>query len=274
MRLYRPVQPPALQYEPMPVHYRYREYLPCKSLQNYIACYWTVDSWEVGTNHWNRVIPDGCVDIIFDLRAPSFSKGAFVSGLMRSFQIMPVTGHQSLLGIRFFSETAHHFLRYPVSGVTGERLFLEELWGMEASWIVEYLMEATEIADKIAMMEDVLKQRLSASQSRSDRLLVTSIRYMYEYRGNMSISSLAEKVNYSERNLRRTFQNELGVSPKELIRIIQFQSLLQELTRGTHVSFMDLALQYGYYDQSHVIKSFQTLYGVAPSLIFPARKAK
>lgn len=84
----------------------------------------------------------------------------------------------------------------------------------------------------------------------------------------MTIGSLAEKVNYSERNLRRIFQSELGVSPKELIRIIQFQSLLQELFRGTEATFTDVALKYGYYDQSHVIKNFKAYYGVSPRHIF------
>ncbi|MFP3514334.1 DUF6597 domain-containing transcriptional factor, partial [Peribacillus sp. SIMBA_075] len=76
---------------------------------------------EVDGDQWNRVIPDGCVDIIFDLKTTSASKGAFVSGLMRTFELMPIMGHQSLLGIRFYSETAHLFLRNPISMINGNR---------------------------------------------------------------------------------------------------------------------------------------------------------
>ncbi|MFP3514485.1 AraC family transcriptional regulator, partial [Peribacillus sp. SIMBA_075] len=77
--------------------------------------------------------------------------------------------------------------------------------------------------DRIALIEESLLQLFSMRPIRAGGLLETSMQYIYECRGSMTVGSLAEKVNYSERNLRRIFQNELGVSPKELIRIIQFQ---------------------------------------------------
>lgn len=272
MRSFRPVQPPVLQKSPMSAYYR--EYAPCKSLEKYVACYWTSETGAVTSQQWNRVIPDGCVDIIFDLKATSSSQGAFVTGLMRTFELMPILGNQALLGIRFYSEQAHHFLRNPLSSLTGYHVYLEDLWGRDARRLVERLVEVTENADRIALIEERLIQCLAASPIRSDGLLETSMQYIYEFRGSMSIGALAEKVNYSERNLRRVFQNELGISPKELIRIIQFQSFLQEFVRGTQATFADVALQYGYYDQSHVIKNFKAYYGVSPGRIFSADQTK
>lgn len=266
MRLYRPVQPPVLKHSVMSAYYQ--EYAPSKRLEQYVACYWTSLTGEIDGDQWNRVIPDGCVDIIFDLRTTSTSKGAFVSGLMRTYELMPILGHQSLFGIRFYSETAHLFLRYPISSINDNRVYLEDLWGHDARTIVEDLCEATDITGRIAMIEESLLQLLLRSSIRAGGLLETSKQYIYECRGSLTIGSLAEKVNYSERNLRRIFQSELGVSPKELIRIIQFQSLLQELYRGTEATFTDVALKYGYYDQSHVIKNFEAYYGVSPRHIF------
>lgn len=272
MRSFRPVQPPVLQKSPMAAYYR--EYAPCKSLEKYIACYWTSETGAVTSQQWNRVIPDGCVDIIFDLKTSSSSEGAFVTGLMRTFELMPILGNQALFGIRFYSEMAHHFLRNPISALNGYHVYLEDLWGQDARRMVERVAEATEITDRIALIEERLLQCLAASPIRSDSLLMTSMQYIYAFGGSMTIGALAEKVNYSERNLRRVFQNELGVSPKELIRIIQFQSLLQELVRGTKASFTDVALQHGYYDQSHVIKNFKAYYGMSPRQIFSADQTK
>ena len=266
MRLFRPVQPPVLKHSQMSAYYR--EYAPSKWLEHYVACYWTSVTGKIDGDQWNRVIPDGCVDIIFNLKTTSASNGAFVSGLMRTYELMPILGHQSLFGIRFYSETAHLFLRYPISMINGNRVYLEDLWGPGARRIVEGLCEATDIAGRITLIEESLLQLLLRSPIRADGLLETSMQYIYECRGSLTIGTLAEKVNYSERNLRRIFQSELGVSPKELIRIIQFQSLLQELYRGTDATFTDVALKYGYYDQSHVIKNFKTYYGVSPRHIF------
>ncbi|WP_289140659.1 helix-turn-helix domain-containing protein [uncultured Brevibacillus sp.] len=272
MRSFRPVQPPVLQKSPISAYYR--EYAPCKSLEKYVACYWTSETGAIDRQQWNRVIPDGCVDIIFDLKTSSSSEGAFVTGLMRTFELMPIVGHQSIFGIRLYSEMAHYFLRYPISSINGYRVYLEDLWGMEARRVVERLAEVTAITDRIALIEESLIRYLVASPIRSEGLLETSMQYIYACGGSMPIGALAEKVNYSERNLRRVFQNELGVSPKELIRIIQFQSFLQELVRGTQATFTDVALQYGYYDQSHVIKNFKAYYGMSPRRIFSADEPK
>jgi hypothetical protein len=46
----------------------YREYEPSSSLQPFLHCYWSYSpdfSTEIQVNT-NPVIPDGCVDIIFD----------------------------------------------------------------------------------------------------------------------------------------------------------------------------------------------------------------
>ncbi|MCC8434972.1 helix-turn-helix domain-containing protein [Brevibacillus sp. M2.1A] len=266
MRLYRPVQPPTLQRANVQNEYRYREYMPNKSLANYIACYWVSEYNGEGIAHASRVIPDGCVDIIFNLRATSVKKGAFLTGLMRTYEDMLVTEPQSLIGIRFYAEGAARFLHYPVAMINGHHPNLEDIWGKEADEVIEGLLEASDTAERIVLLERELIKRMWMDDP-ADPLLLTSMNYLYEYRGNLSMGALAEKVNYSERTLRRTFQQQLGMSPKELGRIIQFQGLLQMLAKGTRTSFTDAALQCGYYDQSHLIKSFHTFYGVAPSKI-------
>lgn len=68
--------------------------------------------------------------------------------------------------------------------------------------------------------------------------------------------------------LRRTFQKELGVGPKELLDIIRFQSLLRERYKRTQSSFTDIAVKFGYYDQPHFIHHFKRYYGLAPNQVF------
>jgi AraC-like DNA-binding protein len=228
MRVYLPLQPPTLQNELLVSNYRYREFLPSKGLESYVACYWTVDTFASDKNHLHRIIPDGCVDIIFDLKAPSNSKGAFVVGLMTTYETINLTTNYSLFGIRFFSDYARRFLRYPVSELIGYHVFLEEIWGSEAGFIVEEVKSANGISEMIDRVEFILLKFLLQNEPQSDQLLQSSMQYMYASQGTITIRALAEKLNYSERNIRRTFQKELGVSPKEFSGIIRFQSLLQE----------------------------------------------
>ncbi|MCD9026405.1 helix-turn-helix transcriptional regulator [Cohnella silvisoli] len=268
MGIYLPLQPPLLQNELQDSDYRYREFLPSKGLESHVACYWTVEFNLSDNSKLHRIIPDGCVDIIFDLRASSFSKGAFVAGLMTTFETINLTRNYSLFGIRFFSDKARRFLRYPVSEMIGYRVFLEDLWGKEVEFIMEEVQTANEVSEIIEQVEHLLLKQLFRSESQSDQLLQWSMQYMYASQGMLTVRALAEELSYSERHVRRIFQKELGVGPKELLGIIQFQSLLQELYMDTSSLFTDMAVKYGYYDQPHFIHNFKRFYGLAPKQVF------
>lgn len=271
MRSYLPVQPPLLQNEPWDSEYRYREYVPGKWLEPYVACYWTVDFHCFDSGKLHRIIPDGCVDIIFDLRAPSFSKGAIVTGLMTTFETMNLTQNYSLFGIRFFADKARRLFQYPVSEMIGYRVFLEDIWGKEAEYVAEEVQSANEVSEIIERVEAILLRRLHRGESESEQLLQSGMQIMYVGQGNLSIRALADKLSYSERHVRRMFQRELGISPKELLGIIQFQSLLQELNKNSAASFADIAVKYGYYDQPHLIRNFKRYYGLAPNQVFKSK---
>ncbi|WP_188455135.1 helix-turn-helix transcriptional regulator [Virgibacillus oceani] len=268
MQPYRPIQPPALQGNSLVDNYNYKEYPPSKNLEPYVACYWTVDYQASDTDILHRIIPDGCVDIIFDLRSPSLSKGAFVAGLMTRFEALNLSESQTLLGIRFFSDTVQYVLGYPVSNFTEYHVFLEDIWGNEAVFMMEKLITANGISEKIKRIEDQLVKILSLHELKMERLLQTSMQYMYATKGMISIQVLTEKLCYSERTIRRTFQKELGINPKELLSIIRFQGVLQETFHDKQSHITDIALRNGYYDQSHFINNFKRYYGLTPNQIF------
>ncbi|SFL24221.1 Helix-turn-helix domain-containing protein [Paenibacillus sp. 1_12] len=267
MRVYLPLQPPTLQSELLDSNYRYQEFLPSKGLDPYIACYWTIHSKASHNNKLHRIIPDGCIDIIIDLRASSLAKGAFVVGLMTTFETINLTTNYSLFGIRFFADKVRQFIRYPVSELTGHHVLLEDIWGREAVFIAEEVQSAKGLSEMMERIEFNLLKLLNY-ELQTDQLLQAAMHYMHASYGMVSIRTLAEKLSYSERNVRRTFQNELGVSPKELSGIIRFQYLLQELNKGSQSHFTDIAVKYGYYDQPHFIHNFKRFYGLAPNEVF------
>ncbi|CAG7633375.1 DUF6597 domain-containing transcriptional factor [Paenibacillus allorhizosphaerae] len=271
MRLYRPLQPPIIQQNIMDSNYKYNEYLPSSSLMRYVACYWTVDIRASDTSVEHRVIPDGCLDIIFDLRPSSVSSAAFITGFMPGYEVMRLSEDRSLFGIRFYLETVHRVLKQPASSFVGDRVLLEDVWGMEGRLWSEHILSAgVAAASIIPIVESKLKAWFAASDTAKnlDSVVQSGMEYMYASRGNLSIGALADKLSYSERHLRRTFQQALGISPKELLHIIKFQSVLLNLVHFPPSRFAEIAAQHGYYDQSHLIHSFNRYYGLPPSQIF------
>ncbi|WP_408004882.1 DUF6597 domain-containing transcriptional factor [Radiobacillus kanasensis] len=99
-------------------------------MKSYVACYWTLDFHKSNTNKLHRIILDGCADIIFDLRSPSLSKGAFVVGLMTKFEVINLSQNHSLLGIRFFQIPYGNFSNIPFPSLLDIVCFLKIYGGM------------------------------------------------------------------------------------------------------------------------------------------------
>lgn len=259
---YRPLHAPQLQPKLHRPSHSFREFAPSRHLASHVATYWTVDFKPVPGNQGHRVIPDGCVEIIVDLLAPSSRQAAYVVGLRTQVEVLQFAKARSVWGIRLYSESARTILKSPISAFTANRVFLEELWGQEALDWVEKLLTAKSIPDRIEVVEQQLEQMLAASETSAPTLVYQSMQYIYDSKGNLSVTELADKVNFSERHLRRAFDRELGLSPKEMLGIVRFQSVLEELYSGDYSSLTELALQHGYYDQSHFAGAFMRYYGL------------
>ncbi|MCR8848453.1 helix-turn-helix domain-containing protein [Rossellomorea sp. SC111] len=224
------------------------------------------------TQETHRVLPDGCVDIIFDLEASPLSKGAFITGLMTRFETLTFTNEQHFFGIRLFSNHARRFLHFPVQEFIDGRVYLEDVWGVEGLLFTEEIQGARGTLERMDIVETKLILLLrSLGNHRSPELLQTSLHNIFMNHGMNSIQTLAKKVSYSERTIRRVFKEELGVSPKEFSRIIRFQSMLKNLHSVQNGSLMEVALNYGYFDQAHFSNEFKHFYGLVPSIVFPTR---
>jgi AraC-like DNA-binding protein len=84
-------------------------------------------------------------------------------------------------------------------------------------------------------------------------------------RGNLSIRSLAADLGVTRQHLARSFALHVGVSPKVLARIVRARGVVSHARAVTDVDWSTLALDAGYYDQSHLIAEVKELTGMGPS---------
>lgn len=268
--IYHPLQPPMLQSHLQNNHYYYEEYAPQPLLQSTVACYWSstfqLSSTTLSTPFAYRIIPDGCIDIIFDLDALSVTQGAFVSSWMSTYDVFYPKQSMNFFGIRMYVEAVQAIVGYPIADLHGQ-IWLEELWGHSASYFWEQVVCASDNALRIDIIEQYLQQALYTYDIHPrpiHPLLSHSLPLMYACAGQIDLATLAQQVHYSERTVRRIFQQEFGIRPKEILDIIRFQSVLQKMYRYPQYSLGELAVSGGYYDQSHLIHDFHRYYGLTP----------
>jgi methylphosphotriester-DNA--protein-cysteine methyltransferase len=76
---------------------------------------------------------------------------------------------------------------------------------------------------------------------------------------------LAGQLRVSRQFLTRQFGEQVGLSPKQMGRIMRFNALHKQIARQGRLNWLDLVYQFGYYDQAHLIKDFQAFTGGSPT---------
>lgn len=79
----------------------------------------------------------------------------------------------------------------------------------------------------------------------------------------VTIKSLEKESGFSRKHLFSCFKNETGLSPKQFQRVTRFQSLLRNVR--SKPNWLDLAFEFGFYDQSHLIRDVKHFSGLSPN---------
>ncbi|MYM91484.1 helix-turn-helix domain-containing protein, partial [Rugamonas sp. FT82W] len=87
--------------------------------------------------------------------------------------------------------------------------------------------------------------------------------------GTLRIEDLAAQLGVSRQHLAALFRTRVGLSPKLYARICRFRRAAAALKAGAArvpgaPNWAQLALDCGYFDQSHLIHDFQEFAGSAP----------
>ncbi|WP_072682090.1 AraC family transcriptional regulator [Arcobacter sp. LA11] len=99
---------------------------------------------------------------------------------------------------------------------------------------------------------------------KSKEVIKKSLEYINDnLSSELTVSSLSELANLSLYYFIRVFKEELGLTPKEYILQQRVKKVKELILKGLPLSF--IALECGFYDQSHMIKYFKAYTGLNPS---------
>ncbi|TVP49639.1 MAG: AraC family transcriptional regulator [Mongoliibacter sp.] len=87
---------------------------------------------------------------------------------------------------------------------------------------------------------------------------------MLQRNGLIGLAEIVERLEVSFRTFQNHFKNQIGLSPKLFCRIIRFNALLLALDENPMPDILELALQFGYSDNSHLHKDFKQFVGMTP----------
>ena len=257
---------------------RYSEIKSQFPLDQFVECFWTLES-DVPSTEPERILPDGCVELILNFGAPfsqhnnntpSLQPRNFLVGQMTGPIFISPTGAVQLLGIRFHPGGTLPFLRVPLHEITDR---VVELGGLSCELERELLSAASDaksLPKKAEAVERVLTQRLTIL--RQDNRLIHLAARIVASAGMMPVDQLAHEAGISSRQLERRFLREVGIGPKLLGRIIRFQQVFRAVDQRSS-AWAAVALECGYYDQAHLIRDFNQFAQQTPAALFSSQSA-
>ncbi len=240
---------------------QYREYPPHPALAPWVACLWSARSAGAITH---RVLPDNCVDILWQDRKPL----GFIAGMMTSAETVVSAAPVRTLAVRFKPAGAFHFLHLPLHELTDARTDMDALWGSaRANQIAEHLWdERLGERQRLALLERHLLAMLR--QPPQAGVVDLALARIEGAAGALRIDTLADAVGVTRQHLASQFRARVGISAKTFARICRFRAVLDairsEPAGAAHIDWAQLALELGYADQSHLIHEFRAFSGWSP----------
>ena len=246
-----------------PLPSAYTEHVPPAILREHVECFWTRGSSD-RPNEPYLVLPDGSIDIVLGYR-PSDSGAppelAMAVGTMTRALTLSAADPTEWVGVRFWPGRALPFLGIPASELTDLRVDIAQLWPDPDARLDP--LRAGALPGLLATFQRLLERRLSSSQP-VDRTVDEAVRAILRSAGNLSIAALAPALGVTRQHLARRFAMHVGIPPKMFARVVRVRRAIAKARVAAHVDWAALALDAGYYDQSHLAGEVRELTGRSP----------
>ncbi len=239
---------------------------PPARLAGHVKAIWAARGTKHDFGSPDPIVPDGCVEIIFNL-ADAFRNGevqplVLLAGQMTGPVVAVPTGDVDLIGVRFRPGRAGAALRTPMwelqdrlvdasSVLCGMNRVADDLRNMPRDARLEYLSEA-------------LARRFGSADPLSHGPIEHVLALIESRRGNITIDQVARSAGMTRRHLERRFREEVGLSPKQMARIARVHFALQMIEQHSRLSGAEIAASCGYSDQPHMIRECKALTGRTP----------
>jgi AraC-like DNA-binding protein len=222
----------------------YRELAPPPALASYVACLWT------RTDAPERILPDGCVDLVWT------GVELIVAGPATRAMLPRLRSGEPKLGVRFRVGAAGVALGLPAGELLNRSLPLGRLWA-DGDELTARVADASDARTRLGVLADTVVCRLAHAPA-ADPLVRAAVVDLSSPRTR--IAGLCERLGISERQLRRRFESAVGYSPRTLARVLRLQRFLALAGRGGDLA--RLAADAGYADQPHLTRDCARLAGL------------
>lgn len=249
-----------------------------KQLSGVLSHFYVIKVQENEPSQIHHLSPSLEMMVVFNFDVPvSFSFGEMeiaehtierigILGPLRKMMNYELTGGADLLILPFIYDGFYRFLSLPLDGFEAGVLKEED--------VAIYTQRLEEVWQMLSLITDPEKriEKLTAylldnifQNDPAIMLIKESVPDIHNPSLN-PVKVIAGRASLTERTIQLRFKKYVGYSPKELIRFLRFKQVLSFILERPKekIDWFELIVQYGYHDQSHLIKDFKYYIGVSP----------
>ncbi len=228
-----------------------------------------------------RIVPNGQAHLMINLAEDAFRTydrvrpalatthaGAVLAGPHAQSVVLDTRQFRWLVAVQFRAGGSGHFFGSPASEACDQVVGLGDLWQSAGALLRERLLEASSPHQRFAILEELLIRNLDSA---FDPAAAWAIRALQR---GMRVADVASHLGLLPRTLERRFTSRVGLTPKRFARVRRLQRVLRSIRTGPPEDWAALAIQHGYYDQSHLVHEFRELANMTPAGYQPHSAAR
>jgi AraC-like DNA-binding protein len=252
-----------------------KQFAPSPVLAPYLRAYEIIETQDAVAR---TLLPDTCIIIGFryagsstllndDAPRGNMRRGPLpnicVTGLRTSVREMHTAANSGIILAKFRAAGAAPFFTQPLHRLFGSMCPLTDLSAEDSARIRAIVNAATD-DERVGHVEQYLMTRYRPTEPHA--VVSAALRAIAAAAGAIRVRALAQDLGVSQDALEKHFRRIVGATPKQFATIVRLRQAV-DLSRQSP-SLTALALDAGYYDQSHFIRDFRAITGATPGHFF------
>lgn len=226
----------------------YQEFLPSPAWADYLAGHWKFvvpADWGPGFEH--IAPPDGCVSLFLCKNERHHFQFAGLIGPQLALLKTTLVAGSVYWGIRFYPGAFSCCFDQNVEGLKNQSLDLPDFSAFTAG-LAALDADFTDVK--------VMENLIPAPRKTPDEEVRKVVQNILKTEGQCKIADLIQTAFLSERQLQKRFRKAVGLSMKELARVMRLRAALAQMVLHERQS-IDISFDQGFYDQAHFLHEFQ-----------------
>ncbi|MCH8620501.1 helix-turn-helix domain-containing protein [Undibacterium sp. TS12] len=238
--------------------FQHHRQAPSPALAGLVEHYWYV-AWDLRglPAQQQATLPHPNIHLVVE-NGEARIWGVHSGRFMRQLQ-----GQERVFGIKFKAGGFYPFYRQAIATLGNGSIAITDCFGQAGADFCQQILAAHSHTDMCTLAEAFLLQHLPPPDEQVARVsaLLANIE---QDRSIIAVEQLMDITGMDKRALQRLFQKYVGIGPKWVIQRYRLHEAVAQVQAGKTLSWTNLALELGYFDQAHFVRDFRQLVGMSP----------